>query len=606
MTASARKYMSMRRRAEPDIRPIRRPDHIIEYWKREKLVVTFIVIFGLGFNGASILGPIWQGRMIDSLLNSDPFERLLGVTATFLLLVLAIQTMRYFKRFYIRRFANKTSAVMRFMIYNNIMHKSFAQLEKESAGDLMTKALSDVDLCVEGMRKFTTELFDTGVLMLSYLVAMLVYDIRITVVSCLFIPAAMILAEKLKTVIFKYSKAYRSKSSEISELTLSSVENAMLYRANGMEAKNAARYGAELLDYQEKAIRADILENSMQPVYNVIAMTGVILVLYLGGGKVMGGGWTVGEFSAFLTMFTALAVKASKAAKLFNSVQKSEVSWRRIRPYMSEFQSKEPFPGEGEPSATGEQAAPDSGEGMLAAQGLTFCYPSGEEYVLKNISFRANPGDIIGITGPVASGKSTLGLSLLGLYPYEGNIRIGGRELRDYSEAERSGMIAYLGHKPQLLSDTIYNNITLGGGQDISQVLRDVCFEEDLKSMPEGTDTPVGNRGIRLSGGQQSRIALARTLLEKKKIIILDDPFASVDMKTEEAIIGNLRENYRKCLILLISHRLAVFPKVSQVLFLRADGTAEAGTHEELMRTSERYAAIYSLQSSMGEDLDEE
>jgi len=612
--------------ARPIIEPISRPDHIFEYWKREKFIVACIVVFGLGFNGASVLGPIFQGRLIDSLLGGDSFAQIGMGTLTFILIIAGIQVMRYFKRFYIRRFANKTSAVMRYMIYNNIMHKSFAELDKENTGDLMTKALSDVDLCVEGMRKFTTELFDTGVLMIAYVIAMLAYDVKITLLSCLFIPAAMFLAEKLKTVIYKYSIAYRAKSSIITQLTYTSVDNAMLYRANGLEMQNAEHYNQELLDYQDKAIKANILENTMQPIYNVIAMAGVILVIYLGGQKAMGGGWTVGAFSAYMTMFAALAVKASKAAKLFNSVQKSKISWQRIKPYLSEYQDKtQTRMGTAGAGASSEQAA-TAGTGVptgtappshtLSVSHLTFSYPDTQTNIIENVDFSAGTGDIIGITGSVASGKSTLGLSLLGLYPYVGSIRIDGRELTAYSEYARSGLIAFMGHKPQLLSDSIYNNITLGGGQDISGVLRDVCFDKDLASMPEGADTLVGNGGIRLSGGQQSRIALARTLLEKKKIIILDDPFAAVDMKTEELIIHNLRDHYRDSLILLISHRLAIFPTVTKILLLHADKSldaashayksVESGTHSELMQSSALYAAIYNLQSTMGEDLDEE
>jgi ABC-type multidrug transport system fused ATPase/permease subunit len=166
-------------------------------------------------------------------------------------------------------------------------------------------------------------------------------------------------------------------------------------------------------------------------------------------------------------------------------------------------------------------------------------------------------------------------------------------------------MISYLGHDPQLLSDTIYNNITLGSGKDINSVLKDVCFDTDLKSMPEGQDTLVGNGGVRLSGGQQSRIALARTLINKNKIIVLDDPFSAVDMKTEEKIIKNIKNNYKNSLIILISHRLTIFSEVNQIILLHGDKTAEYGTHNELMKSSELYRTIYNLQCTNGGDNDE-
>lgn len=576
------------------IEPMKEPDKIINYWKKEKYVVALIVIFGLTFNGSTVLGPIFQGKLIDSIANGDKLSSVAVLTAIYIAIIGTIQLLRYFKRFYIRRFANSTSATMRLMIYNNIMNKSISELNNENMGNLMTRAISDVDLCVEGMRKFSTEVFDTGVLMLSYLISMFFYDVKITLVSIIFIPVAMIIAEKLKSVIYKYSTAYRKKSSEVADMTYDTIENSILYRVSGMEELNRQRYNEELKDLQTKAIKADILENSMQPIYNVIAMLGIIMVIYLGGSKVINHGWTVGIFSAYITMFTAMAVKASKAAKLFNSVQKSQVSWRRIKPYFTEYQNKE------------IAADVNSQDTTLSVKNLSFSYGEDKESLIENINFEAKQGEIIGITGSIASGKSSLAVSLLGLYPYSGSIKIDGRELKDYSEYERSEMISYLGHKPQLLSDTIYRNITLGDKQDITAVLHDICFDTDLKAMPDGQNTLVGNSGIKLSGGQQARIALARALLNKNKIIILDDPFSAVDMKTEEKIIENLRSNYKDSIIILVSHRLAIFSKIDKIILLKNDKTADYGTHRELMEKSEVYATIFNLQCTEGESSDEE
>lgn len=572
------------------IEPMRNPEKVINYWKKEKYVVACIILFGLTFNISIILGPIYQGKLIDSIVGSDNLSSIILLAGTYVALIGIIQLLRYFKRFYIRRFANSTSATMRLMIYNNIMHKSISELDNENKGNLMTRAISDVDLCVEGMRKFTTELFDTGVLMATYLFSLFAYDVKITLLSVLFIPIAMMLAEKLKSIIYKYSIEYRKKSSEVADLTYDSIENVMLYRANGMEAQSRAKYNFELEELQNKAIRANILENSMQPIYNVIAMLGIIMVIYLGGIRVIHGGWTVGIFSTYITMFITMANKASKAAKLFNSVQKSQVSWKRIKPYLKEYENKD----------TTSNINQDSTS--LIVDNLGLSYATGKENIIENISFEGKQGDIIGVTGPIASGKSTLGLSLTGLFPYIGSIKIDGKELKDYSEYERSRMISYQGHRSELFSDTIYNNITLGQEQDITSVLKDVCFDTDLSAMPDGQNTVVGNSGIRLSGGQQARVALARTLLNKSKIIIIDDPFSAVDMKTEERIIENLKNNYKRSLIILISHRLTIFSKINQVLFLNNNKTADYGTHNELMKASNLYETIFNLQCNESGD----
>lgn len=570
------------------IEQMKEPDKIISYWKNEKFIVALIVLFGLAFNTATVLGPIYQGKLIDSILGRDDLYSLIILSIKFVVIIGIIQLMRYFKRLYIRRFANNTSAVMRFMIYNNIMHKSIIELDAENTGDLMTRAISDVELCVEGMRKFTTEVFDTGVLMISYLISMLIYDIKITLMASIFIPVAMILAEKLKTIIYKYSIEFRTKSSEITSLTYETVENAVLYRVNGIEKQNREKYNIELEDLQDKSIKAHVLENSMQPIYNVIAMVGVIIVIYFGGNNVIDGSWTVGVFSTYMAIFTAMAIKASKAAKLFNSVQKSQVSWKRIKPYLGEYKTKD------------TTVNINKDRTSLIVENLKFSYPGSKDNIVNNINFEAKEGEIIGVTGPIACGKTTLGISILGQYPYLGSIKIDGKELKDYSEYDRSQMISYLGHKPQLLSDTIYNNITLGDHQDIKSVLKDICFDEDLAAMPNGELTLVGSGGIRLSGGQQSRVALARTLLKKSKVIILDDPFSAVDMKTEEKIIKNLKNNYKNSIIILISHRLTIFSKINRILLIYANKNVDYGTHNELMNRSKLYKSIYNLQGTGG------
>lgn len=596
------------------IETVREPDRLVNYWMKEKGVSLAILCFGLAFNVSAALAPVWQGKLIDAIASSAPFPALLSTAVAFVVIVSLIQVARYFKRYYIRRFANGTIASMRLAIYRNILARGAGELEAESTGNLMTRALSDVALCVEGMRKFTTELFDTGVILASYIATLFIYDARITLLSVASVPVAMLLAEKLKGIIYRYTVDWRKKNAEMAETTWNSVENVMLYRIKGIEEENAARYESELADLRRKAIRANLLENSMQPVYNAIAMLGVVFVISLGGARTLSGGWTVGQFSAYVTIYVAMAFKASKASKLFNSVQKAQVSWKRIKPYLAETGS----------SDEACSAAPAGSGPLLSVTNLSFCHAGAAEPVISGVSFEGAPGAIIGITGPVASGKSSLGLALTGLYPYSGSVRIDGRELSSLTPDERAALISYQGHRSELLSDSIRENITLGtdregsgnressadvSGADVSAVLRDVAFGTDLAGMPDGTETLVGAGGVRLSGGQQSRIALARALYGGKRLIILDDPFSAVDVRTEEEIIANVRAHYPQSLIVLVSHRLTIFPKADLVVLLHGRGTGSAagaasacaveyGTHESLMKTSSLYREIFTLQCS--------
>lgn len=566
------------------MKPIKDPAHLVNYWLREKKAVAIIVISGLLYNIGLLIGPVWQGKLIDAIADKEALKGVISLAVLFVLIIAGVQIARYFKRFYVRRFANRTNAVMRFMIYNNIIHKNERELQSENLGSLMTKSISDVDACVEGMRKFTTEIFDTGVALAGYLVTLFYYDVKITILAGIFTPVAMLIAEKLKKLIYRYTSSYRKAASELSGVTYDRIENAMLYRINGREEANTQAYRRQLKNYEKKAVTANVWENAMQPIYNVIAMTGVLIVICLGSSNIADGKWTIGMFSSYITLFAAMALKASKTAKLFNSVQKAAVSWARIKPYFQEYQT----------IADNTQSVDTKVK--LKISGLEFGYPDSRT-IFTNLDLEAGSGDIIGVTGPVACGKSTFGKLFLGEYPdYGGQIQINGKDLKDMGMSERSDLIAYQGHSAQLMSDTIYNNITIGDEGNVDQVIRMVCFEEDLRSMPEGLSTIVGNGGIRLSGGQQARIALARTLYHRRKIMVLDDPMAAVDPATEKKIMQNLKEYYKDSIMILISHRLAVFPQMDQILLMTQQGKCLCGSHEELSAGSALYRELYTLQ----------
>jgi ABC-type bacteriocin/lantibiotic exporter with double-glycine peptidase domain len=457
-------------------------------------------------------------------------------------------------------------------------------LAAESTGDVLNKAIADVDICSEGMRKVLTEVFDTGVLMASYLISMLFYDMKLTIVACVFVPVAMWIAEKLKKIIVRYSKDARSMSSRVSTMTYDKIEQTVLMRIHGLEHNQRQEYFDQLKELEQKQIKAVLVETLMQPIYQVIAMLSIAYVIYEAGQHVIDNSWSIGTFLAYLTIYTAVAVKASKAANLFNSYHKAKVSWKRIVPYLQEYQVDD------------ESDEIHPLERTLRVENLTFSYPGNEEVIVKSISFSLKPGHKLGVTGPIACGKSALAVALTGMYPYQGSIKLNGIELSEYSKVQKSNRISYLTHNPELLSDSIYQNITLGVDGDIMKELEQVCFLEDLQSMPEGIHTLVGNHGVRLSGGQQARICLARALYHKSDVLILDDPFSAVDKTTEHQIIHNIMTNYQERKVIILSHRLAIFPKLDEILIINSDKTVEAGTHDQLLGTSTSYASLYQLQ----------
>ncbi len=571
-----------------------RPDEVRYYFGRELKPLAVVTVSGILYNAGLAAGPYFEGqlaqRLFDIINGRKTAASMAYLVLAYLGVILLVQAMRAVKRFGVRRFANDTSRNMRRILYGRLVRMSKAELQEQNLGSVMTKAVSDVDACVEGMRKFTTEVFDTGIALAAYTVMLFFYDARLALLACAFTPFAYLIAGRLKAPVSQSSAAYKKSAGLLNGATMDRVSNAITYRVYGCEQNRDAAYEVRLSDYEKRAVAANLWENTMQPLYNIISTCGAVLIIYFGAKNVLGTGftsWDIAAFTTFLSCFTKMALKSSSAAKLFNAVQKAKVSWARIKPLLGGYAA----PGTAPPPA---QNAPAE----LTVSGVSAGYGDGAD-ILRDISFRVCPGQIIGVTGAVASGKSTLGRVFIGEVPYRGSVSVCGRELAELDDYGRSRLISYMGHEPELLNDTLAENIRLGEEGDVEPVLRAVCLDGEARGMPQGVDTQVGSGGVRLSGGQQARLALARTLYNARGVIILDDPFSAVDRATEQAILDNLRDLAKDKAVVIFSHRLYQFPSFDGVLFLSGGGGVFS-THDELMRSSAEYAGLFNRQMGGG------
>ena len=584
------------------------PDRILSYFKAEWQVLLAVTISGLIYNVGLLAGPWFEGKMtgclVDILRGAGQFGDMLILVLSYVAVIVIVQSSRYIKRFYVRRFANNVNRRMKEILYGSLVRKSRASLKEEGEGNVITKAILDVDDCVEGMRKFTTEIFDTGVALAAYAGMLLWYDWRLALLCMLFPPISYMTAEKMKKMIQRTGAAYKEQSGALSAATLDRAENAITYRVFGREKERQNAYEENLSAYEKSAVRANIWNTAMPPVYRVISMAGVLFILYFGQKNILGTGWRawgIAAFTTFLSCFVKLSVKSSSAAKLFNAVHKAQVSWNRIKPLLTrkdertaiEDQTAENHAREcKEKNDTVPAGKTETTVQKIQISHLNFAYPDGKR-VLEHVSFSAKPGQIIGVTGPVACGKSTLGKLFLCECPYEGTVRFAGKDLLQMEEAERKGIVAYLGHDPELFHDSVRDNVLLGDEKDLKTYLKAVCIDREVSDMEEGEDTLIGNGGVRLSGGQAQRVALARTLCHKKPLLVLDDPFSALDKSTEKEVFVNVRAMTRDSIVLLLSHRLYLFPQMDQIIWMD-EGKTTVGTHEELLQKVSAYATLFT------------
>ena len=428
------------------------PDRILSYFKAEWQVLLAVTISGLIYNVGLLAGPWFEGKMtgclVDILRGAGQFGDMLILVLSYVSVIVIVQSSRYIKRFYVRRFANNVNRRMKEILYGSLVRKSRASLKEEGEGNVITKAILDVDDCVEGMRKFTTEIFDTGVALAAYAGMLLWYDWRLALLCMLFPPISYMTAEKMKKMIQRTGAAYKEQSGALSAATLDRAENAITYRVFGREKERQNAYEENLSAYEKSAVRANIWNTAMPPVYRVISMAGVLFILYFGQKNILGTGWRawgIAAFTTFLSCFVKLSVKSSSAAKLFNAVHKAQVSWNRIKPLLTrkdertviEDQTAENHAREcKEKNDTVPAGKTETTVQKIQISHLNFAYPDGKK-ILDDICLSAEKGQIIGITGAVACGKSTLGKVFLCEYPYEGQILVDGTDL----QAARRGSV---------------------------------------------------------------------------------------------------------------------------------------------------------------------
>ena len=556
------------------------------YFVAEWPSLSLTTVSGVIYNVGLAFVPLLEGVLIQYLADVLRGERGAAETVRpvllYLGLVLLVQLFRAMKRLYVRKFGNNVGLRLKQILYRSLLHAPVE--DNTQAGDAIARSIGDAETCAEGMRKAVTEVFDTGVAIVSYAVVLFCRDWRLALLVLLFPPVSAFVAEKLKKPVTESAARCRESASALSEATLDRVGNAVTYRVHGLEEVRNNKYEENLADYEKKSVISSLLGNGLTPIYKILSLIGIIFIVWLGGRNALGTGWAswdIAAFTAFLSCYVRLAERASRTSKLFHSVQKASVSWQRILPRLQDL-----------PAETDPVPAP---AGTVRAESLSYTHPRTGKTQFSGLHFTLEPGQILAVTGPVACGKSTFGRVFLGEAPYGGSLTLGGRELSGLWQQRGTRLVSYLGHDPELFDGTVADNILLGAADDAQKYAEICCLEKEISGFSSGMDTLLGEKGLRLSGGQQARVGLARTLAHPAPVFVLDDPFSAVDMTTEREIFRRMRPSLSASVTVLLSHRLSLFPEADLVLFFGKDGPV-CDTHAALLSRCPDYADLFARQ----------
>ena len=365
------------------------------------------------------------------------------------------------------------------------------------------------------------------------------------------------------------------------------------------EAREAARYDVAMQRYEVAAVKTGQSLSFLNAGQSFIITTGLVIVMIMAARGVQAGVLTVGDFVMVNAYMIQITMPLNFLGTVYREIRQALVDMGAMFGLLGQPAEVKDKPGAKPIAVTG---------GEIVFDNVAFAYDPARP-ILKGISLTVRPGHKVALVGPSGSGKSTIGRLLFRFYDVTaGAIRIDGQDLRD---VEQTSLHAAIGVVPQdtvLFNDTVYYNIAYGRDgateAEVHAAAKAARIHDFIMSLPDGYDTTVGERGLKLSGGEKQRVGIARTLLKNPPILILDEATSALDTQTERSIQESLAEMGQGRSVITIAHRLSTIADADCILVLEDGRVTEEGTHEQLLALGGKYAAMWARQSAEEEALD--
>ena len=464
--------------------------------------------------------------------------------------------------------------------------------QKNKVGNMMSLFTNDLDTVQECFGWGVMMFVDALVLGAMSINKMFSMDLSLTLLSL--IPMSLMLAGGLilsKYLSLKWDQRQEAFSA-LSDFSQESFSGISVIKAFVKETKELLEFSKLNRENEERNVEYTKLSVSMRIVVTLLIESVICVVLGYGGYLVYVGRFNAGQLVEYIGYFNAIIWPVMAVSEIIDMYSRGKASLKRI----SELLDAEP-----DVKDRGEMGEIGEIKGDIEFRNLTFRYPDGEYDVLKNVSFKINAGENVGIVGKTGSGKTTVVDLILRTYNVpEGTLFIDGHDVNDISIKDVRRSAAYVPQDNFLFSDTIENNIAFAtDGGDLEGVVRAAKLSDvdsNIVEFKDGYKTVLGERGVTVSGGQKQRISIARALMKNAPILILDDSVSAVDVKTEKAILENLRREREGKTTILIAHRISTIEKMDKIIFIDDGEVLAVGDHGELYEKNKEYRTMVDLQ----------
>ncbi len=564
-----------------------------KYFSRYQKKLFWGFIFIILSNLGTVYVPLLMKDSIDALQKDATNSLLLKYG----LMIIAASVFAGIFRFMIRQTIIVVSREIEYDLrgdfWKHIQKLPLRYFQNTSTGNIMAHATNDINAVRMFIGPAVMYSTDTFVRLIMVLILMFSLNFSLTFYALLPLPLLSILIYKVGKLIHSKFTIIQDKFAQLTTIAQENFSGIRVIKSYVREESEMKRYAAHSKDYLKKNMDLVKTQSLIMPILFMITGLSIIIVIWLGGTKVINGDLTLGEITAFIVYLGILIWPMIAFGWVINIIQQAEASMKRLNKIF------------GEPLEITESARTNYSvkeiSGNIEFRNVSFRYSENSPFILKNINLEVTAGSTIAILGYTGSGKTSFINLIPRLYDCtEGEVLIDGINIKEIPIDVLRTSIGVVQQESFLFSDTVINNISYGRRETNTELAMHVSqiaqFDKDVQEFPQKYETIVGERGITFSGGQKQRACLARALAINPKILILDDSFSAVDTHTEEEILKNLKSFMKNRTSIIISHRISTVKDADKIIVLSQSKIAEEGTHEQLISLGGIYADLHYKQ----------
>lgn len=575
-------------------------------YKKEAVLAPLFKMLEASFE---LLVPLVMAQIIDTGIKNQDLAYILKMGAVLVLLGVIGLACSLTAQYFAARAAVGFGAGVRRDLFRHINRLSYSEIDAQGTATLITRMTSDVNQVQSGVNLTLRLFLRSPFIVFGAMIMAFTIDVKSALIFAAAIPLLSLVVFGIMLISMPLYKRVQRQLDWVMQITRENLTGARVIRAFNREQDEIASFkeeGGLLIRFQIFVGRISALLN---PVTYVIVNLAIVVLIYTGAGQVDSGRIPQGEVVALVNYMSQILVELIKLANLIISITKALACAGRISSVF-EMESSIADPGEEKGRQVKEEENPPvSGTPRVSFQNVSFSYPGSKEESLSDISFDAVPGEIIGVIGGTGSGKSTLVNLIPRFYDAtKGQVLVNGTDVRAQSLSKLRGQIGVVPQKAVLFKGTVRDNIRWGkedaSDREIEEALETAQALEVVKSRENGLDAMIFQGGKNLSGGQRQRLTIARALVRKPQILILDDSSSALDFATDARLRKALRERTGGAAVFLVSQRASALRHADQILVLDDGRLAGKGKHEELLETCPVYREICLSQLS-GEEAEQ-